>query len=206
MGFDMKREIYPSHARATVCWRTYENLGFRRQFFYFFYFAKHGRGNWFLCAWYYCKVLIFSWNQWKDMQSTFLAIDTVPNFWKQASQTVADKTKRFESVRSWNTVNSQVKPTRAFLSYDGFSYSSCMNWFSTFRFGPVDEMLTKVLVKSWKTNIRMKIHALYIPCSGSCKWLSVQLKTAKTNFLSRRTSPQTNIKVARQKQNKGRRR
>lgn len=191
MGFDMKREICPSHARATICWRTFENLGFRLQFF--FYFAKHGRGNWFLCAWYYCRVFDL-WNQWNDMQLTFLAIDTV-----------ADKTKQFESVRSWNTVNSQVKPTRAFLSYDGFSSSSCkMNWFSTFRFGPVDEMLTKVLVKSWKTNIRMKIHALYIPCSSSCKWLSVQLKTAKTNFPSRRTSPRTNIKVAQQKRNKGR--
>ena len=202
MGFDMKREICPSHARVTVCWRTYENLGFRLQLFFILQNMAGEIDSYALGI--IVRRLIFEISE-RTCYQLFSAIDTLPNFWKQASQTVADKTKRFESVRSWNTVNSQVKPTRAFLSYDGFSYSSCkMNWFSTFRFGPVDEMLTKVLVKSWKTNIRMKIHALYIPCSSSCKWLSVQLKTTKTNFPSRRTSPQTNIKVARQKQNKGR--
>ena len=202
MGFDMKREICPSHARVTVCWRTYENLGFRLQLFFILQNMAGEIDSYALGI--IVRRLIFEISE-RTCYQLFSAIDTLPNFWKQASQTVADKTKRFESVRSWNTVNSQVKPTRAFLFYDGFSYSSCkMNWFSTFRFGPVDEMLTKVLAKSWKTNIRMKIHALYIPCSSSCKWLSVQLKTAKTNFPSRRTSPQTNIKVARQKQNKGR--
>ena len=80
-----------------------------------------------------------------------------------------------------------------------------MNWFATFRFGPVDEMLYESpceIVKNKHSN--KNSCRTFLVAEVATGFHAVQLKTAKTNFPSRRTSPQTDIKVARQKQNKGR--